>query len=109
MNCARLSLTAISIIAAFCPGIGLAAEWIKITKPLPGSSGAVKVGDEFRVRSTLGTGDDKMYTIDIGGRVAAVRASDAELVGHERAAVLEKDWQTNRQADRPKDSRFRLR
>jgi len=105
MNCVRSLLTAISFIVALCPSIGLAAEWIKITKPLPDVSVTLKVGDEFRVRSSLGTGDDKMYTIDIGGRVAAVRASDVELVGPERMAVLEKDWQTNRQANPPKAAR----
>jgi hypothetical protein len=105
MNCVRSLLTAISFIVALCPSIGLAAEWIKITKPLPDVSVTLKVGDEFRVRSSLGTGDDKMYTIDIGGRVAAVRASDVELVGPERMAVLEKDWQTNRQAKPPKSER----
>lgn len=63
MNGMRSFLLAVSVLVAPFPSVGLAAEWIKTVKPMPDVGGAIKVGDEFRVRSTMGAGDDKVYTI----------------------------------------------
>jgi hypothetical protein len=82
-------LIAFVLAVMLFPYMARAAEWVRIAKPIPQVTEAVKVGDEFQVRSVLGSGDQKVYTIDIGGRVVAVNAADVELVDAAKVALLE--------------------
>lgn len=84
-------LAAIILMSAFSPNMALAAEWVKIVKPLPDVSTNIKLGDEFQVRNTMGSGDDKVMTIDIGGKVVAVKATDVEVVDTAKATLLEEN------------------
>lgn len=85
------SLVVAIVIGAFLPSVGLAAEWVKIVKPLPDASTYIKVGDELRIRNTMGSGDDKVYTVDVGGTPVAVKAKDVQVVDEARAALLEEN------------------
>jgi len=91
MRNVRMSLlvTAGTVLLAVMAAQAMAAEWVKIVKPLPDVSTTIKVGDEYRVRSTFGDGADKVYTIEVGGEVLTVKASDVQVLDPALTAARE--------------------
>ena len=80
----RMAIVAALLFSGWC---AFGAEWIRITKPLPSVGNAVKVGEEYEVRSVLGKGPDKLYTIKARGKVVAVKASDVQLLDAEHVRL----------------------